>query len=202
MKTTSRKNKTYRKQATKRERKITLSIIFGIFALVMLLSLYSSLSLLITKNKEQGNQSIKQTSINIEDLSIYYISNENEKTAYLAIFQAVDSLLANQSKSIKDKAITDLHAMAHQENNDFSFNTPGNDSYKSSGLFQISRYYHPTITTEQQNDPYFSANWTLKRLLANNYPSNRSNAIMSHNGTPNIKATKHYLNDINNYINN
>ena len=198
MKTTTRKNKTYNKQATKRERKINLSVIFGALSLVFLLSTYSAASDYIMSNRIKENNTPKQNiyNIDIKDLSIIYISSENEKIAYLAIFQACDALLPGNTS-----CVSDMIAIAKTENTNFCYNCAGSDSYHSSGLYQISLYYHPNLTLDQINDPYFSANWTLKRLIANNYPTNRSNTIRLHNGNINNPKTAIYLSKVNNYIN-
>ena len=146
------------------------------------------------------------SSITIDQLTIINLTSshpQNEKIAYLAALQAIDKHLPNATPAQKQATLYDLVAIAHQENRDFNYLSSGADSYTSYGLYQISLHYHPNITPSQALDPYFSADWTLARLINNGYlTGNRDNAIMRHNGTPNTKATTHYLNDINNYITN
>ena len=139
--------------------------------------------------------------ITIEQLTIINVSSTNEQTAYLAIYQAIDKHLPSYTKEQKQSVAYDLIGIAHQENHDFNYRSTGADSYTSYGLFQISLHYHPNITPSQALDPYFSADWTLARLINNGYlTGNRDNAIRLHNGSITNPATAHYLQDINNYL--
>ena len=174
--------------------KNTLAIVFALFFILTTVNV-------ITDNKAPRQQEPSIYNIDINDLTIINISSTNEKIAWLASFAACDKHLSNKTKEARNACALDLVAIAHQENRDFSHNTRGSDSFQSHGLFQISRYYHKHVTIDQANDPYFSADWTLARLINNGYlTSNRDNSIMRHNGTPNIPATIRYLAGINNYI--
>lgn len=93
----------------------------------------------------------------------------------------------------------DLMGMAYAETRTFENKT--GDSGKSAGVFQIHKDYHPEITKEQAEDIYWASKWTLRRMIFKGYKNNRDLAIMSHNGTPNTKATIAYLATVNNYIN-
>lgn len=118
---------------------------------------------------------------------------DNEKTVYLAVIEACKYHgLDNQN------CRNDLMGIAWAEHRDFS-NRVG-DGGKSLGAFQIHTGYHKTVTAAQANDPYWSAKWTLRRMIYNGYKKNRDVAIMKHNGTPNTAKTKAYLATVNEYI--
>jgi len=99
-----------------------------------------------------------------------------------------------------EQCYLDLVGMAYAEHRDFS-NRAG-DSGLSRGMFQINSYYHPEVTAEQANDPYWAAKWTLARMINGyNYPDNREVAIRSHNGNPYGQQTAKYIATVNSYIN-
>lgn len=92
---------------------------------------------------------------------------------------------------------SDLVAMAGVETgNYYNFEAIG-DGGKSKGIFQIHQGYHRHITDEQAFDPYFSADWTLARMINNGYKTNRDYAIRRHNGGINWR-TLAYLEKVNN----
>jgi hypothetical protein len=205
-----RKNKTYRNQPTKHHKtqKSKQLAIAVILSSLFTLSAINAITDAIQYNRQRNTTTNNQTTINnilIDDLTIINYKTENEKIAYLSVIQACDKHLpaTTYGKTTNDNCINDLIAIAHQENRTFSHNTKGADSYQSYGLYQISLYYHPQITIAQANDPYFAADWTLRRLINNGYlTGSRDYAIMKHNGTPNIPATLKYLAGVNNYITN
>jgi hypothetical protein len=125
------------------------------------------------------------------NLRTKYIENE------IIAFQAVNEACIYHGLD-NNQCRLDLMGIIYAETRDFS-NKLG-DSNKSRGLFQIHKGYHPEITDEQANDPFFSAKWTLRRMIFKGYKTNRDYAIMSHNGTPNTKATLSYLETVNYYI--
>lgn len=94
----------------------------------------------------------------------------------------------------------DLVGIAHNEQHDFNCFRVG-DKGKSFGCFQIHLGYHSDIKISDAEDNNFAVKWTLNRLISKGYPVMRSYAIMAHNGTPGIPATKAYLNAVNDYIN-
>lgn len=123
----------------------------------------------------------------IEKVKTQYF--DKEVTIRLAARQACER------KGLGDQCVEDLTSMAYQESK-FDFKARG-DSGKAIGAFQIHLGYHPEIKIEQAEDPYWAADWTIKRLLANGYPKYRSISIMKHNGTPGTKTTLEYLRKIN-----
>lgn len=197
-----RHNKQYANKQTKRNAKFITNLKASFFILVILSLIFSYILDITNNNNKPVIIILNQAQIDIKDLSIYNIKTENEKIAYLSAIHATKKHLNNYSKEIQDNAIIDLVAIAHQENRNFNYNIKGSDEYLSSGLYQISRYYHPEITEEQQNDPYFSADWTLARMINNGYltQGGRDISIMLHNGTPNTKATLKYLKEVNQYL--
>ncbi|MDA3803164.1 MAG: hypothetical protein PF488_04745 [Patescibacteria group bacterium] len=77
---------------------------------------------------------------------------------------------------------SDLVAMAGVETGGyFNFKAVG-DGGLSKGILQIHQGYHPDITDEQAFDPYFSADWTLARMINNGYKEDRDLAVRLHNG--------------------
>ena len=102
-------------------------------------------------------------------------------------------------KGLGDYCVKDLIAMAWTESR-FNCKAVG-DGGKSHGCFQLHLGYHKHITVAQAQDIEFAVSWTLNRLIAYNYPTMRSTSVMRHNGTPNTKATKAYLETVNNYVN-
>lgn len=94
------------------------------------------------------------------------------------------------------QCIEDLVGIAWKETKNFDCKLSG-DSGKSKGCFQIHLGYHPDVTIEQAEDPFWAAIWTAKRLISKGYPEYRSYAIMAHNGTPGTKKTLEYLNTVN-----
>lgn len=44
-------------------------------------------------------------------------------------------------------------------------NANGDGHYNSRGLFQISKFYHPTVTDEQAYSVDFSTRWTINKLM-------------------------------------
>lgn len=102
-------------------------------------------------------------------------------------------------KGLGDYCWKDLVGIAHNEQHDFNCYNPG-DHNQSYGCFQIHRGFHPDVTLKQALDNNFAVKWTLNRLISKGYPVMRSYAIMAHNGTPGIPATKAYLNAVNEYI--
>ena len=102
-------------------------------------------------------------------------------------------------KELGEYCVKDLIAMAYTESR-FNCKAVG-DGGKSHGCFQLHLGYHSHVTVTEAEDITFSLSWTLDRLVSKGYPVYRSTAIMLHNGTPNTKATKAYLETVNNYVN-
>ncbi len=203
----SRHYKTYKKRPTayqaKQKRKLTsLSLVF---ASLFTLSAYSALSDTLTANRLQQALSAllpshaTTTKTSITPLTILPAKNDGERETWLASFQACEKHGLNETiEQLNDCAGT-LHAIAATETgNSFNLLSVG-DSGKSQGAFQIHQGYHPNITTAQAQDPYFSADWTLARMINNDYKTNSNRAIMKHNGTPNTSKTLAYLNKVNSY---
>lgn len=115
---------------------------------------------------------------------------EAEVIIRLAARQACDR------KGLGDSCVEDLVGIAWAESRSFNLKAVG-DSGLAHGVFQIHLGYHPEITIEQAEDPYWAADWTLSRMMANGYPGHRSVAIMKHNGTPWTSKTTKYLNIVN-----
>jgi hypothetical protein len=93
---------------------------------------------------------------------------------------------------------SDLVAMAGVETgNSYNFEAVGDLNWGGSyGVFQINSHYHPHITREQAFDPYFSADWTLARMIKKGYKEDRALGIRSHNGGINWR-TLAYLEKVN-----
>ena len=96
--------------------------------------------------------------------------------------------------------VEDLMGISYAETRSFNYKAQG-DGSQSWGLHQIHLGYHPDVTKEQALDPYWSAKWTIKRLISKGYLVDRDYAIQSHNGTPNKEKTLAYLSVVNEYIN-
>lgn len=166
----------------------------------------SSESYVVSTLTKKSLESSQVAKFDTSTSSLEYISNgdrvirtktdyfENEVTAYLASEQAC------KIKGMGDECINTLLGMGYAENRDFNYKSVGADGYTSYGLFQISRHYHPEVTVEQALDPYFSAIWTLNRLVAYGYPEHRDTAVRLHNGSPTNPKTLTYLNTVNKYI--
>lgn len=197
-------NKQYANKQTKRNQLFITNLKASIFIIALMAIIINQAVILTNDAKTTTSNNNNTSTLNINDLTIININSnypENEKTAYLAIYQAIDKHMSTATRQQKDVTARDLIAIAHQENRDFNYKSTGADSYTSYGLFQISLHYHPTITISQALDPYFSADWTLARLIRNGYlTGNRNNAIRLHNGSITNDKTAHYLQDINNYI--
>jgi hypothetical protein len=216
-----RKNLTYKKRLTKyqekrkhREIAIFLIIFFSLSLGNMLVERFSrenginihllaqntTTGQLDAKNNITSNQPEITNTKTIDDLEIIVLNSinpENQKTVYLASFQAC------KKHSIEDleNCARDLMAMAATETgNSFNFKAVG-DGGKSKGIFQIHQGYHKHIINEQAFDPYFAADWALTRMINYGYKTNRDFAIMKHNGTPNTPNTLYYLSKVNKYKN-
>lgn len=74
----------------------------------------------------------------------------------------------------------DILAIAYAESR-FHLEAVG-DGGNSWGPFQIYTTVHTTVTWEQATDYEWAARWTLNRIVAKGYPTNRTFAIQSHNG--------------------
>lgn len=202
----TRYNKTYKKQATKRlqRQKQKHLIIASLLALTFTGSLYSAISTSMLSSKiDQAAQLIENTPAPvytyIKDISLN--SPENFRIAHQASAQACQkhglATTTPDGSRISD-CVADLLAMVAVETG-ASFNLQAiGDNGHSIGLFQICDTYHPEITTEQRQDPFFSADWTLARLINNHYKTNRDYAIRRHNGGINWR-TANYLKKVNTY---
>lgn len=199
MKTTKRKNKTYKNKLTKyRQQEKTKQTLFAaLLALTFAGSLFSAL----TYNKITNTNQTATTPAPAPVILIELKTNNHEQE--VIIREAARAACLKHAITPIEPCINDLVAIAYVETQEDSFNCsmPGNDSYDSLGCFQISRHYHPEITDSQALDPFFSADWTLARMINNGYKTNRDYAIRRHNGGINWR-TAQYLKKVNNFINN
>ncbi len=147
----------------------------------------------ITATKKQKKENTKSAENPSKEFKPKTNYKENETETYNAV-EAACKYHGMDTKQCRN----DLMGIAYAEHRDFG-NGIG-DSTQSYGRFQIHLGYHPEITKEEAEDVYFAAKWTLRRLIYNGYKTNRDIAIMKHNGTPNIEATKSYLKTVNQYI--
>ena len=69
----------------------------------------------------------------------------------------------------------------------------------SVGYFQINKWYHKDVTTEQANDLEWSARWTAKRLKKNEWRG-ESEMIRSHNGLVASHSNDWYVDDVKSII--
>lgn len=206
MKNKKRFNKTYKQQPTKRLKKEKQKhlIIASLLALTFAGSLYSAISTSMLSSKiDQAAQLIENAPAPvytyIKDISLN--APDNFRLAHQATAQACQkhglATTTPDGSRISD-CVADLLAMVAVETGaSFNLNAIG-DSGHSIGLFQICDTYHPKITTEQRQDPFFSADWTLARMINNHYKTNRNYAIRRHNGGINWR-TADYLNKVNQY---
>ncbi len=204
-----RYNKTYKGQLTKRlkkEKQKHLLIAF-LLALTFAGSLYSAITTNKIANILQDNtnttqqQAITTQYILIKDISIN--SPDNFRIAHAAATQACAkhglATTTPDGLHISD-CVADLLAIAATETgNTFNAHAIG-DNGNSIGLYQINAVYHSHITTAQRQDPFFSADWTLARMINNGYKTNRDYAIRKHNGGINWR-TAQYLDKVNYYKN-
>ena len=199
--------KTYKKQPTKRikkekDKQFILSLFLAIFSL---LSLFSAITLKKINNElKEDNQPTSTINIlMIKDISIPTTSPDNFRLAHEASAQACAkhglATTTPDGLSLSD-CVADLLSIAATETGaSFNFHAIG-DSGNSVGLFQINSYYHPQITTAQRQDPFYSADWTLTRMINNHYKTNRDYSIRRHNGGINWR-TAQYLEKVNYYKN-
>lgn len=202
----TRFNKTYKGQATKRlkAQKQKHLIIASLLVLTFIGSLYSAITTTTIKQLiEENNTATAPAPVYtyIKDISLN--SPDNFRIAHQATVQACQkhglATTTPDHLQISD-CVADLLAMAAVETgNTFNFHAIG-DNGNSIGLYQINAVYHPNITTAQRQDPFFSADWTLTRMINNHYKTNRDYAIRKHNGGINWR-TAQYLAKVNYYKN-
>lgn len=207
MKNKKRFNKTYKQQPTKRQRQQnTKQKTIALFlALLFLLTTYSAIT--TTYTKEQVKE--QQQAITAQQQPIYFLlikdisinAPDNFRLAHEASAQACQkhglATTTPDGSRISD-CVVDLLAIAATETG-ASFNLQAiGDNGHSIGLFQICDTYHPEITTAQRQDPFFSADWTLARMINNHYKTNRDYAVRKHNGGINWR-TANYLKKVNHY---
>jgi len=204
MKTTKRKNKTYENKLTKyRQQEKTKQTLFAaLLALTFAGAFFSALTYIKITNTTPTTPA---TTPAPAPVILIELKTNNYEQEVIIREAARAACLKHDAPSFTtlDACINDLVAIAYVETQEDSFNCsmPGNDSYDSLGCFQISRYYHPEITDSQALDPFFSADWTLARMINNGYKTNRDHAIRRHNGGINWR-TAQYLTKVNNFINN
>jgi len=204
MKNKKRYNKTYKKQPTKRQRnqKTKQLLIASLLCLTFAGSLYSAIITNKLSTILQQTETSQQPAISIlmiHDISLN--SPDSFRLAHEASAQACAkhglATTTPDGLSLSD-CVADLLAIAATETGaSFNFYAIGDSGY-SVGLFQINSYYHPQITTAQRQDPFFSADWTLARMINNGYLTNRDLAVKKHNGGINWR-TAQYLEKVNYY---
>lgn len=209
MKNKKRFNKTYKNHPTKYQRQTTTKhkTIAALLSFLFLLSLYSAIA--TTRHATQQNQQQATLTAKVYLIELKTNNNEQETIINEAALQACHKHALDATPAQLDVCRSDLVAMAYTETQEdpFNCNLPGADSYDSLGCFQISRYYHPEITDSQAIDAYFSADWTLARMINNDYKNNRDHAIRLHNGSITLAdgrdnwRTAQYLKKVNNFIN-
>lgn len=200
----------------RKQHKLKINPILYIFLLTIIIGIINSIYLsfkgpvtkIVIKTdiiSTSTKESLESPNIANNEVSTDYLSTgerviktktpffENEVQVWLASEQACKYV------GLGDSCIQDLMGIAYTETRSFNYKALG-DGSKSYGAFQIHRGYHPEVTIEQATDPYWAAKWTIKRMIAYGYPTNRSVAIMKHNGTPNTPATLGYLSTVNKYI--
>ena len=125
------------------------------------------------------------------------VSTIEKQNDYFEIEQSAK--VACKARDLGDYCVADLMGIAYAEHHDFDCSKNG-DSGSSVGCFQIYRKVHKSITVEQASDIQWSTNWTLNRLISKGYPTYRSHAVRSHNGSPYIPKTKAYLDTVNKFV--
>jgi len=208
------KYKTYAGKPTKYQQKRKnkeISILLGIFFILVSIQIGSEI---VSKTKEMAkginipNQTQNATTGQLEGnkaMLVIELNSHNpkaEQIVYEASFKACEKhgLATTTPDGTKpSECVKDLVAMAGVETgNYYNFEAVGDLNWGGSyGIFQINSHYHPHITREQAFDPYFSADWTLARMINKGYKENRDFAIRSHNGGMNWR-TLAYLNKVNN----
>ena len=175
------------------------SLLSSLLLLSLVGAIYTTITTTTPPRPTQASQPLPAPTLSIE---LKTNNHQLEVIIREASQQACHKHAIDSTQSILSDCINDLVAMAFVETQEDPFNCslPGHDSYSSLGCFQISRYYHPHITDEQAQDPYFSADWTLARMINHNYKADRNNAIRSHNGSINNPKTLNYLNKVNAFI--
>lgn len=214
MKTTTRKNKTYKNHPTKYQRQQQTTTkhraLSALLASLFLLSLYSAIATTRhAMSEKQQNATIATLTAKVYQIELKTNNHEQEVIINEAALQACHKHALDKTPAMLDACRSDLVAIAYTETQEdpFNCNLPGADSYDSLGCFQISRHYHPEITDQQAIDAYFSADWTLARMINNDYKNNRDHAIRLHNGSITLAdgrdnwRTSQYLKKVNNFIN-
>jgi hypothetical protein len=150
----------------------------------------------MSDNTNKEEKALYEAPVASDSLQIIELTSFNpkaEQEVWLASFQAcekhgIDTL----------ECASDLVAMAGVETgNSYNFEAIGDLNWGGSyGVFQINSHYHPHITREQAFDPYFSADWTLARMIKKGYKEDRALGIRSHNGGMNWR-TLAYLEKVN-----
>lgn len=199
-------DQSYKQLKRQRQQKQKNLIIASLLALTFAGSLYSAISTTMLSSKiDQATQLIENAPAPvytyIRDISLN--SPDNFRIAHQATVQACQkhglATTTPDGLHISD-CVADLLAMVATETGaSFNFHAIGDNGH-SIGLFQICDTYHPNITTAQRQDPFFSADWTIARMINNHYKTNRDYAVRKHNGGINWK-TAQYLAKVNYYKN-
>lgn len=191
---TNIKRRTYQTKRRKNTKaKWLLLAFFTINALTALVVPYS-LDVIYPTNQNYPQAHVVKQVVKVEHLPDSTKTIETTKEEITRIAKEECS-----ARGLGDFCWKDLVGIAHKEQHDFNCYNPG-DSYRSFGCFQIHNKFNPKVTLKEALDNRFAVKWTLDRLISKGYPMMRSYAIMSHNGTPGIPATKAYLNAVNEYI--
>jgi len=197
------KYKTYKKRPTKYQLKKSNKSLSILFALAIGAGIINGIFFNgeITEIKESviaQSAEIKEIKEDMSVVKAVPLISQNfqaEIDIRQAAEQACKYINADQW-GLQEQCEKDLLGIAYTEVRNFDCLKVG-DGGKSFGCFQIHLGYHPDITVEQAQDPYFAATWTAKRLVAKGYPKYRSSAVMSHNGTPGTSKTLAYLKTVN-----
>ena len=214
MKNKKRFNKTYKNRPTKYQRQQRTTAkqktLSALLASLFILSLYSAIATTRHANTDkQQNATIATLTEKVYQIELKTKNTQAEVIINESALQACHKHALDKTPEQLDACRSDLVAMAYTETQEDPFNCElkGNDSYNSLGCFQISRHYHPEITDAQAIDPFFSADWTLARMINNGYKTNRDNAVRLHNGSITLAdgsdnwRTAQYLSKVNHYKN-
>jgi len=138
-------------------------------------------------------ETISAPEVRSSEIQIIEVANEVDEQIYIEAEKSCTKY------GLGENCINDLRAIAATETGG-TFNCKKiGDGGLSHGCFQINFHWPRTITTKQTEEIKTSVNWTLDRLIATGYKTNRDRAIMKHNGTPNTKNTLTYLKKVNRY---
>lgn len=127
------------------------------------------------------------------EIKLIEVANETDQQIYM------EAEIACAKYGLGENCINDLRAIAANETaGTFDCEQVG-DGGSAHGCFQINFHWPRTITPEQAVEIKTSVNWTLDRLIATGYKTNRDGAIRRHNGSATNPKTLTYLNNVNRY---